>query len=109
MASERERDALYYTLLRAREEHADLLAYREFLAEESRRLEAFATETRTRAETVPRRLQRPTQATVKPLVEALGRRRSVIEEERRRIDDRVAQAQAFVEECEADLEASRGR
>ncbi len=105
MTSERDRDALYYTLLRAREEHADLLAYREFLAEESHRLEAFAAETSARAGAVPRRLQRPTQATVKPLIEALGRRRGVIEEERRRIDERVARAQAFVEECEADLEA----
>lgn len=103
-----EYEAAYYTLLRAREEHADLLRYREFLDDEQRRLALFADETRAREDDLPRKLRRPVALTTKPLLEAAGRRRTIVEDERRKLDDRLAAAQSFVEECENEVATLRG-
>ncbi|QBI21698.1 hypothetical protein ER308_20420 [Egibacter rhizosphaerae] len=103
-----EYEAAYATLLRAREEHADLLVYREFLDRERRRLDAFAAETREAIDEVPRKLRRSVDATTKGLMEAVGRRRSVVDDERHRVDDRIAAAQAFVEELEEEVAGLRG-
>jgi hypothetical protein len=102
-----EYEAAYFTLLRAREEHDDLLRYREFLETEERRLDTFTRETREREDALPRRLQRPVALTTKGVVEAVGRRRRSVGDERRRIDDRIGAAQSFVEECEAEVSALR--
>lgn len=107
MSREAEYEAAYFTLLRAREEHADLLRYREFLGQEQHRLTAFADETRAREDDVPRKLRRPVSLTTKPLLEAAGRRRTVVEDEWRRVDERIEAAQAFVEECEAEVSLLR--
>lgn len=104
----REREAAYFTLLRAREEHTDLLRYREYLGSELERLDAFAEQTRTGAEPIAWRVRRPVDATQKPLLEAVGRRRSVVLDELRRVDERVANAERFVEECEAEVSSLRG-
>jgi hypothetical protein len=47
-------------------------------------------------------------ASTKPLLEAVGRRRAVILDELNRLDDRVAAAGAFVEECEREVASLRG-
>lgn len=108
MPASSEYEAAYFTLLRARDEHADLLRYREFLDEELRRLDAFVEETRELEGALPRRLQRPVSYTTKGLVEAVGRRRKAVAEERGKSDGRITAAQAFVEECEAEVAALRG-
>jgi Zn-dependent oligopeptidase len=90
MGSRSEYDAAYFTLLRAREEHAQLLSYREYLVSE-----------------LPRRMRRPVDQTTKAVVEAVGTRRSVVFAELERMDDRISNAQQFVEECETEVEQLR--
>ncbi|MDP9405493.1 MAG: hypothetical protein M3O86_02675 [Actinomycetota bacterium] len=107
MSAKSEYDAAYFTLLRAREERDDLLRYGEYLHAEQERLEAFAATTRDAAEALPRRVRRPVDATTRPLLEAVGRRRAVVLDERRRLDDRLANAERFVEECELELATLR--
>lgn len=109
MTAEAEREAAYFTLLRAQEERDDLLRYREFLTEEDDRLRAFTLATREREELLPGRLRRPIEQTTKQLVEAVRRRQQVVGIERRRSDDRINAAEAFVAECEADLDRLRSR
>lgn len=108
MSRRSEYDAAYFTLLRAREEHADLLRYREFLERETARLEAFADDTRARSAALSRRVRRPVEGTQRPLLEAVGRHRTTLLDELERSDDRLAAAQAFVEECEREVAALRG-
>lgn len=107
MTARAEYDAAYFTLLRALEERDALLAYREFLAAERERLDAFADTTRDVGEEVPRKVRRPVDQTVKPLLEAVGRRRAVVIDELARVDDRVAAAEDFVAECEAEVASLR--
>jgi len=104
-----EYDAAYFTLLRAIEERDDLLRYRDWLADERARLDAFADETRDRTDVLPRKVRRPLDGTTRPLLEAVGRRRAVVLDEQRRMDDRVGAAEAFVTECEAEVDALRAR
>lgn len=108
MGAKSEYDAAYFTLLRAREEHDHLLRYREFLEAERSRLEEFSEGTQHTTETLPRQLHRPVDATTKALLEAVGRRRSVVLAELGRMDDRIANADAFVQECEAEVAELRG-
>lgn len=105
MSAKSERDAAYFTLLRAREEHDDLLRYGAYLEREDRRLEAFVDETGRLAEPLARRVRRTVDATTRPLVEAVARRRDVVGDELRKADARIAAAAAFVEECEAEVAA----
>ncbi|MGH8885741.1 MAG: hypothetical protein ACRDYX_11310 [Egibacteraceae bacterium] len=105
MGAKSEYDSAYFTLLRAREEHDHLLRYREFLEAERSRLGAFARDTQHATEALPRQLRRPVDATTKSLLEAVGRRRSVVLSELARMDDRIANADAFVEECEAEVQS----
>jgi hypothetical protein len=107
MSAKSEYDAAYFTLLRAIEERDDLLRYREFLDGERVRLDAFTEQTRSREEPLARKVRRPIEATTKPLLEAVGRRRTVVLEELRRMDDRVRAAEAFVAECEAEVASLR--
>ena len=107
MSAKSEYDAAYFTLLRAREEHTDLLRYREYLESERERLDAFIGTTRDGTEALPRRMRRSVDQTTKSTVEAVGRRRSVVLNELKYIDDRIAAAQSFVEECELEVAALR--
>ena len=102
-----EYDAAYFTLLRAQEERDGLLRYGEYLEAELDRLDGFTSTMDRAAEPVPRKVRRTIDATTKPIVEAVGRRRSAILEERRRMPDRLAAAERFVEECEADVASLR--
>ena len=107
MSRGKEYDAAYFTLLRAREEQTDLLRYREFLEQEDARLEAFIGASRTRVEALARRVRRPIDSTQKPMLEAVGRHRTTVLDELERSDDRLAAAAAFIEECEAEVDALR--
>ena len=107
MTAKSEYDAAYFTLLRAREERDDLLRYGEFLEFEQERLERFAADTRDGLEMLPRRMSRPVNATTKGVLEAIGRRRSAVLDERRRMPDRLENAERFVEECEGEVESLR--
>jgi hypothetical protein len=102
-----EYDAAYFTLLRAIEERDALLRYREFLRDERERLDDFADGVREHAEALPRKMRRPIDQTAKPLLDAVGRRRAVVLDELRRVDDRIDGANAFVDECEQEVAALR--
>jgi hypothetical protein len=102
-----EYEAAYFTWLRAISERDDLLRYGDYLRGEAQRLDTFTAETRDLAEPLSRRVRRPVDASAKPLLEAVGRRRSVVLDELNRLDDRVAAAQAFVEECEREVSELR--
>lgn len=108
MADRSEYDAAYFTLLRAREEHEQLLRYREYLVDERARLDTFVAALRDAADTQPRRVRRQIDATAKPISEAVGTRRAVVLSELERMDDRIDAAQHFVEECESEVENLRG-
>ena len=108
MSPSPEYDAAYFTLLRARDEHAELLGYREYLIGERERLDAFVAELRRHADRQPRRVRRRLDQTTKAVGEAVGARRSVVLAELERMDERISNAQAFVEECEAEVEDLRG-
>lgn len=103
MPSRSEYDAAYFTLLRAREEHSQLLSYREYLIAERERLDAFVAQLREQAQDLPRRMRRPVDQTTKAVVEAVGARRSVVLAELERMDERIRNAQEFVEECETEV------
>lgn len=107
MTAKSEFDAAYFTLLRAREELEILVRYAEYLEAEQQRLEAFTAETRERMDDISRKVIRPIAGTTKPLFEAVGRRRSAVMDERRRMADRLANAQRFVEECELEVDTLR--
>lgn len=108
MSADSEYEAAYFTWLRAQEERDDLLRYQEYLEKEAERLEAFAAATRELAEPLSRKVRRPIDYTQKPLLEAVGRRRSVVLDELRRMDARLEAAQSFVEECEGEVASLRG-
>lgn len=98
-----EYDAAYYTMLRAVDERDHLLRYREFLTAERERLDNVAEATRAAGTHLPRPIRRPVERTDKPLLEALGQRRAVVLDELARMDNRITAAEAFVEECEAEV------
>jgi hypothetical protein len=100
-------EAAYFTLLRARDEVQALQRYGEVLHDEQRRLHRFRTEGQAIAGRVDRRLLRSLRHTDGPLDEALDARLAVIADERARLPERVAAAEAFVTEAEADHEALR--
>jgi hypothetical protein len=108
MTARSEYDAAYFTLLRAREERETLQRYAEFLEAELDRLERFSVETRDLLDDIPRKVARPIAATTKGVLEAVGRRRSAILDERKRMDERLAYAERFVEECELEVDTLRG-
>ncbi len=108
MSAKSEYDAAYFTLLRAIEERDDLLRYADWLTVERERLDGFSDVTRDRTDALSRKLKRPIDLTTKPLLEAVGRRRAVVLDEQRKIHDRIAAAEAFVTECELEVDALRG-
>lgn len=107
MSARSEYEAAYFTWLRAQEERDDLLRYGDYLRREVERLDGFSAETRRLAEPLSRRVRRPIDASTKPLLEAVGRRRSVVLDELNRFDERLSAAEAFVAECEQEVSALR--
>jgi BMFP domain-containing protein YqiC len=107
MSAKSEYDAAYFTLLRAREERDDLLRYSEYLEAEQERLEQFSAATRDNLDALPRRVTKPVAATTKGVLEAVGRRRAAVLDERKRMAQRIENADRFVEECERDVDSLR--
>ena len=107
MSAKSEFDAAYFTLLRAREERDTLLRYAEYLEAEQERLEHFAAETRDLIEELPRKVTRPIATTTKTVLEAVGRRRAAVLDERKRMPQRLTNADHFVQECELEVDALR--
>lgn len=102
MSPRTEAEAAYFTLLRAIDERDALLREKEFLLAERTAVDGFADEMQQREEALPRPPNRNVGATTKPLMEALGARRSAVEDALGRIDERLDAAEAFVRECEAE-------
>lgn len=100
-------EAAYFTLLRAREELDQLHRYDEYLRLEAQRLRRATAEAAALAETLPRRLRRPLRHTDGPLTEATEARLRAIDDERPRLPDRIAAAEAFVAACEHEHAALR--
>jgi phytoene/squalene synthetase len=107
VSAKSEFDAAYFTLLRAREERDTLLRYAEYLEAEQERLERFAAETRDLIEELPRKVTRPIATTTKTVLEAVGRRRAAVLDERKRMPQRLSNADQFVQECELEVDALR--
>ena len=105
MSTRSEYEAAYFTLLRAREEHEQLLRYGEQLQAELARLDDFSAATQEAEQSRPARLRRPLSQTTKPLLQAIGARRNLVLSELGRLDERVSAAQEFVEECETEVDA----
>lgn len=100
-------EAAYFALLRARDELTALRRYREFLHEERRRLQRFVADGDALDAHVEPSLRRGIAHTDQPLREAIRLRHSVIDEELTRLPDRLEAAEAFVDECEGELERLR--
>lgn len=102
-------EAAYFALLRAQEELATLRRYGEFLEAERRRLQRFVAEGDALDAHVDPRLRRAIAHTDRPLTESVRARLEVVANELGRLPDRLDAAAAFVEECEQELAALRGR
>jgi hypothetical protein len=100
-------EAAYFTLLRARDELTALQRYSELLDQEVQRLHRFRAEGAALFDRADRRLLRPLRHSDGPLQEAIDQRLRVIADERDRLPDRMAAAQAFVDEAEAAHERLR--
>lgn len=100
-----EREAAYFTLLRARQELDDLRRYDEYLIAEGQRLRRSINEGDALADPIPRKLRRGIDHTAGPLREAVTARLGAIEDERSRLPERVDAAERFVEDCEREHDA----
>jgi hypothetical protein len=95
-------EAAYFTLLRARDEVTALRRYDEFLLAEAQRLRRTTSEGEALRGQLEPKLLRALRHTEQPLQEAVTARLDAIEEERRRLPERMAAAEAYVEECERE-------
>jgi hypothetical protein len=95
-------ETAYFTLLRAREDLAALRRYEEYLGEEARRLRRFVAEGDALADTVDVRLRRVLRHSDGPLTEALKARLALLADEAARLPDRIAAAEAYVEDCDRE-------
>ena len=102
-------EAAYFALLRAREELDALRRYDEYLRAEAQRLRRTTSEGEALLDGVDRRLTRALRHTDQPLAHAVTARLAVIADERERIPDRLTAAERYVESCEQDHAARRGR
>lgn len=100
-------EAAYFTLLRAREELEQLRRFEDFLADEVRRLRRFVSEGAALEDTVDKRLRRRLVHTRQPLLSAVQARIETCEDEHTRMADRIADAEAFVTDCEAEHDRLR--
>lgn len=95
-------ESAYFALLRAREELDNVRRYEEFLRAEAQRLRRTTREGQALLTQVDRRLVRAIRHTDQPLADAIDARLRVIGEELARMPERIAAAEAFVEECERE-------
>ena len=103
-------EAAYFALLRAREELDGLRRYEEYLRTEAQRLRRSTNEREALAGAIDRRLLRALRHTEQPLQDAVEDRLRVIGDELVRMPDRLAAAEAYVEESEQHYTTlARGR
>lgn len=100
-------ESAYFALLRAREELDNLRRYDEFLRAEAQRLRRTTREGQALLAQVDRRHARAVRHTDQPLTDAVDARLRVLEEEALRVPDRLAAAEAFVQECEQEHQMLR--
>lgn len=100
-------EAAYFTLLRAREKVDALRRYEEFLRDERRRLQRFVADGDALDAHVDPRLRRALKHTDETVGKALKARHEVIDAELNAIPDRVAAAEEFVRESEAEHDRLR--
>jgi len=108
MAERDEREAAYFTLLRAGEEVADLRRYAEHLDDELRRLRRTEREEDALRSSIPARSRRLLRGSDAELREASERRIALIEDERARLPRRIEAAEMYVAECERHYDVLRG-
>ncbi|MDX1620536.1 MAG: hypothetical protein R3320_06080 [Nitriliruptorales bacterium] len=94
--------AAYFALLRAREEVEALRRYEEYLRVERQRLARVTAEREALADTIDRKLRRGLRHTDNALDKAVELRRRVIDDELRRLPDRLEAAERYVEEAEEE-------
>lgn len=99
--------AAYFQLLRAREELDHVRRFAEYVEDERRRMRRVRSETEASADRVPARLRRVLRPADEQLAQALERRAGVLDDEARRLPDRIAAAQEFVVEAEREHDALR--
>ncbi len=96
-------EAAYFSLLRAREELAELRRYQDFLENEQRRLHRFVADGDALDAHVDPKLRRQGIGhTDRALADAIKRRHEVIEAQLQRLPDRIEAAEEFVEESERE-------
>jgi energy-converting hydrogenase A subunit M len=103
-----EREAAYFTLLRARSELAELLRYEEHLQREAQRLRRSVTEEEALRSDVPSGLRRVLRVSDSELAEVVSRRLGLISDEQARLPTRIEAAERFVVECEHHHDVLRG-
>ncbi len=103
-----ERETAYFTLLRAREEVAELGRYAEHLDDELRRLRRTEREEDALRASIPARSRRLLRDSDAEIREASERRVALIEDERARLPARIEAAEAYVLECERHHDVLRG-
>jgi hypothetical protein len=100
MPERSEREAAYFALLRARDELSALRRYEEHLGDELRRLRRGQREESALRAAAPSKMRRVLRASDDELVEVVGRRVVLIEDELSRLPARIEAAERFVAECE---------
>lgn len=102
-----ETQAAYFALLRAREELESLQRYAEELERERSRLRELQSANEAAAQRMPPKLGRHLRHTDEALSKAIELRLRVVADELRRVPERLAAAQAFVDECEQEHDRLR--
>lgn len=102
-------EAAYFALLRARETVADLQRWQEYLRDEARRLRRSTAEADALSTQAPPRLRRRLLHTDGALAEAVKLRLEAIDDELRRLPDRVDAAEEDVVEREREHDRLRSR
>lgn len=109
MAEQPEREAAYFTLLRARDELSGLERYHEYLLSELRRLRRSTQEDDALRATVLERYRRILRGSDDELATTSERRAALIDDELLRLPARIDAAAEYVRECERLVEILGGR
>jgi hypothetical protein len=95
-------EAAYFAFLRAEEEVRDLRAYHEVVVEEARRLRRWRSEGEALLEQAPPKMRKRLAHSEEPLLDAIRARAEFLDDERRRLPERIAAAEAFAEESRTE-------
>jgi hypothetical protein len=101
-------EAAYFSLLRAREELADLHRYEAYLRAEAQRLRRSTSEAGALAEQVTPRQRRALRHSDRVLDEAIRERLAVLADELQHLPERITAAERFVDEAEREHRQLRG-